>query len=637
MTRPWRDIYPVNFWVSLVNRYQASYHGGGMESASLTKGRRVRSIVHNVGRRMGLTQDEDVEAQPPQARRNSIGHNQPPPLPPPSTVERYRNRFAILPEEIARITALLRDYHAVPKPMLSYFERRIGLLKGISQISRQYCDKYGISRTEPTQYDGQQTTTSMDAYVWSIGVLASRKAGYLEALKRFYGSAEGRLYQEPAALLEFIRSGQHVIDGFAHLKCRMERLDPFHRSWEFHIRQDGVVTGGEGLQGAMELAFLEWIGLYDPRSGGVTFDRRNPPNWNTLTVEETEPFFVWLEDHSVCLGGPEGEVNGVIYSGYGPNKVIGAVERIEWLVPSSDGTMMAMPMDNLLSKEGLTPFDTTRLHGKPDAGEKNTAAYAWTRCGTLLAGDHQENKLHHSSFVSGDSVRCAGMIKVEQGKVSYVSNNSGHYKPSNENLRQFCSWLRDRNVLTPDVKITEMRPGDASPVKHRLAGAALVEDHNRLARQQRQQGSTAGINKIAMQNKLRILGTHVAQAVQTYKKRFGGTFGSLRRQSQQSADAVKYFETVFAGDISAAQSAEYDERYLYLVPIQTIEALLSKPGSPSLATIASRAQSMGSVSGQRFSATIGQLQPLSNPSDLHKALSAAYDAWKTEAGYVGLS
>lgn len=227
------------------------------------------------------------------------------------------------------------------------------------------------------------------------------------------------------------------------------------------------------------------------------------------------------------------------------------------------------------------------------------------------------------------------MIKVQQGKVSYVSNNSGHYKPSNENLRQFCSWLRDRNVLTPDVKITEMRPDVASPVQHHLAGAALVEDHNRLARQQRQQGSTAGINKIAMQNKLRILGTHVAQAVQTYKKRFGGTFGFLSRQSKQSADAVKYFETVFAGDISAAQSAEYDEHCL--VPIHTVEALLSRPGSPSLATIASRAESMGSVSGQRFSANIGQLRPLSNPSDLHKALSAAYDAWKTETGYVGLS
>jgi hypothetical protein len=44
MTRPWSDIYPVDSWVSLVNRYQASYHGGGMESATLTKGRRVRSI-----------------------------------------------------------------------------------------------------------------------------------------------------------------------------------------------------------------------------------------------------------------------------------------------------------------------------------------------------------------------------------------------------------------------------------------------------------------------------------------------------------------------------------------------------------------------------------------------------------------
>ena len=628
MTRPWRDIYPVDFWVSLVNKYQASYHGGGMESATLTKGRRVRSIAHNAVRRMGLTKDEDVDAQPPQARRNSIGHNQPPPLPTPSTVERYRNRFAILPEEIARITALLRDYHAVPKPMLRYFERRIALLKGISQISRQYCDKYGISRTEPTQYDGRQTTTSMDAYVWSIGVLASRKAGYLEALKRFYGSVEGRRYQEPAALLEFIRSGQHVIDGFAHLKCRMERLDPFHRSWEFHIRQDGVVTGSEGT-GAMEMAFLEWVGLYHPNEG-MKFDPRSAPNWNTLTVEETEPFFVWLEDHSVCLGGSEfGEAEGVIYSGYGPNKVIGAVERIEWLVPSSEGTMMAMPMDNLLSKEGLTPFDTMRFNGKPGVNEGQTAAYVWTRCGSLLAGDHQENKLHHSSFVSGDSVRCAGMIKVEQGKVSYVSNNSGHYKPSNENLRQFCSWLRDRNVCTPDVMIREVRAGDASPVV--TPGGAAV------ARYEAGQRREVGIKAIELQNKLRILDKHVAQAVQTYKKRFGGTFGSLRRQSQQSADAVKYFETVFGGDISAAQSAEYDARYLYLVPIQTVEALLSKPGSPSLATIASRAQSMGSVSGQRFSANIGQLQPLSNPSDLHKALSAAYDAWKTETGYVGLS
>jgi hypothetical protein len=468
----------------------------------------------------------------------------------------------------------------------------------------------------------------MDAYVWSIGVLASRKAGYLEALRRFYGSAEGRRYQEPAALLEFIRSGQHVIDGFAHLKCRMERLDPFHRSWEFHIRQDGVVTGSEG-SGAMELAFLEWVGLYHPNEG-MKFDPRSAPNWNTLTVEETEPFFVWLEDHSVCLGGSEfGEAEGVIYSGHGPNKVIGAVERIEWLVPSSEGTMMAMPMDNLLSKEGLTPFDTLRFNGKPGVGEGQTAAYVWTRCGTLLAGDHQENKLHHSSFVSGDSVRCAGMIKVEQGKVSYVSNNSGHYKPSNDNLRQFCTWLRDRNVCTPDVMIREMRPGDASAVV--TPGGAAVARYE--ARQRRE----VGIKAIELQNKLRILGKHVAQAVQTYKKRFGGTFGKLRRQSQQSADAVKYFETVFGGDISAAQSAEYDERYLYLVPIQTIEALLSKPGSPPLATIASRAQSMGSVSGQRFSANIGQLQPLSNPSDLHKALSAAYDAWKTETGYVGLS
>jgi hypothetical protein len=43
-------------------------------------------------------------------------------------------------------------------------------------------------------------------------------------------------------------------------------------------------------------------------------------------------------------------------------------------------------------------------------------------------------KVHHSSFLSGKTVICAGEIKLHQGQITHINNLSGHYLPTREDL-----------------------------------------------------------------------------------------------------------------------------------------------------------------------------------------------------------
>ncbi|RYF66733.1 MAG: hypothetical protein EOO22_20555 [Comamonadaceae bacterium] len=43
-------------------------------------------------------------------------------------------------------------------------------------------------------------------------------------------------------------------------------------------------------------------------------------------------------------------------------------------------------------------------------------------------------QINHSSFLAGKEVICAGVMKIKAGKLVYLDNNSGHYKPTVQNL-----------------------------------------------------------------------------------------------------------------------------------------------------------------------------------------------------------
>ncbi|QPJ61012.1 MAG: hypothetical protein G3M70_03545 [Candidatus Nitronauta litoralis] len=49
--------------------------------------------------------------------------------------------------------------------------------------------------------------------------------------------------------------------------------------------------------------------------------------------------------------------------------------------------------------------------------------------------------MHHSSFLSGADVMCAGTLEVIEGKLIYISNNSGHYKPNIDDLQAVCNAI----------------------------------------------------------------------------------------------------------------------------------------------------------------------------------------------------
>ncbi len=65
---------------------------------------------------------------------------------------------------------------------------------------------------------------------------------------------------------------------------------------------------------------------------------------------------------------------------------------------------------------------------------------------------------NHSSVNAGKDVICAGMITVDKGVVTDITNTSGHYKPSKENLARALHILVDEGLDLSQATIRAIRP-----------------------------------------------------------------------------------------------------------------------------------------------------------------------------------
>ncbi|MEI8319210.1 MAG: hypothetical protein WCH79_14815 [Planctomycetia bacterium] len=398
MSNPWRDVYPIEFWDEMVGKYRS----GALESSSATVGRWMRSVF-KTGR--------------------------------------------VLPQQIERITNTLRDYHNVPKDEINNFQTRIGYLRSIHHDSVEYCNKYEINKTvKEKKKTAEDTFTSMDAYVWSIGRRALRKADYIEVIQKFCTTNS---LSDPTKMLQYLRDTRHQVDAFQHLQmgCRMEKLDPFHRSFELHVDADKNMRGFFGTP--MVEAFGRWI-------GAITDDGVNNDNSNLSPPEKH--FFVWLETHELTKGG---EWGGSMES-WKPKSTKSVKYRDtatdtgdkwwHWLCSEKSGALYELDLESL----STTLFNTNNGSTKPGDEGFKTYAYVWAESGELLAGVHKAGSVHHSSFEAGKKVRCAGMIAVnDAGKVTMVNSNSGHYRPTKQQLTLFVEWLNRRGVFSNEALIGE--------------------------------------------------------------------------------------------------------------------------------------------------------------------------------------
>jgi hypothetical protein len=403
MAKPWRDVDSVEEWKSVVDAYSS----GDLTSKSATIGRWFRS-------------------------RGSEGR--------------------VLPKQIRQITLILRFYHDIPKDDLRLFPVRINALTTIANAAQSYLIKYKIGVTVKSSKDDKGNFTSMDAYVWSMANRARRKAGYLQTLIHYYERQDerqkkGKGRSTSKDLIDYLLSPQNNHDGLLrlHVNERMEKEDPFHREFTLDIREDGVVNIDPFK--SMALAFGQWCGLLDYRG-----DTTSKVKLQDVNPDPT-PFFVWLENHAICLGPRSSKVVSLVNSVEYHRKDKGDWEGITWCSPYH-GFLQTINQNT--ESALLVPFDTmtSAFPGKP--GEENTAAYVWTVGNDIFAADHKGGRFHHSSFVSGKKVRCAGMIRVKKGKVTLVSNNSGHYRPKLTHLKAFVMYLDQENLFAHDAVVVSL-------------------------------------------------------------------------------------------------------------------------------------------------------------------------------------
>ena len=93
------------------------------------------------------------------------------------------------------------------------------------------------------------------------------------------------------------------------------------------------------------------------------------------------------------------------------------------------------------------------------------ALWAMDRYGNMFVYDDwalgkqlKIRQVNHSSMNAGKEIICAGMIKIEKGAVTVLTNTSGHYKPTRENFAVSMGLLKDEGLDLRKTEIMAVRP-----------------------------------------------------------------------------------------------------------------------------------------------------------------------------------
>jgi hypothetical protein len=70
-----------------------------------------------------------------------------------------------------------------------------------------------------------------------------------------------------------------------------------------------------------------------------------------------------------------------------------------------------------------------------------------------MKNGEQARQVYHSTAVSGQPVAGAGDIEVKDGKITKISNDSGHYQPEAEYLWQTIEWLAAQGMPVHNIDV----------------------------------------------------------------------------------------------------------------------------------------------------------------------------------------
>lgn len=143
------------------------------------------------------------------------------------------------------------------------------------------------------------------------------------------------------------------------------------------------------------------------------------------------------------------------------DKQMDKVHKVKMLTPLEKEAYRVMPSDGLLwqlmqpedSEQQLKiePFDTTEhiAHSKATG----SCIFILSPQGELFAGSSEIGKFHHSSFQRGGYVSYGGTMKVNEGKLNYIDDYSGHYQPHAPQFFNILKEFKSKNLIKEDTLI----------------------------------------------------------------------------------------------------------------------------------------------------------------------------------------
>ncbi|KAF5776191.1 hypothetical protein HanXRQr2_Chr12g0521511 [Helianthus annuus] len=191
---------------------------------------------------------------------------------------------------------------------------------------------------------------------------------------------------------------------------------------------------GKGLcknEKAQKLALQHWLEAIDPRHRyghnlHIYYDL-----W--FESESCQPFFYWLDV------GDGKEINPEKCPRFRLQR-----QCIKYLSPNERESY------EVIVENGKLVYRQSRLLLETIEGSKWIFVLSTSK--NLYVGRKQKGLFQHSSFLAGGATTAAGRLVAHGGILEAIWPYSGHYLPTEENFRDFISFLEENNVDLTNVK-----------------------------------------------------------------------------------------------------------------------------------------------------------------------------------------
>jgi hypothetical protein len=363
------------------------------------------------------------------------------------------------PKDLVELTEMMQAYHNIPKDDHLQLLERANRLETVGNQATAYLnrkvqgsrnwikDKRGLSEQDKKKF--RPAEGYLEREVWRVRMRAIRKREYIVGLHNLYNVSnkfKNLQFCRPTELLERLhkRLSYDTNDELLRIDGSdlLEKMDPLHRTLEFFRSEDGLSVNDQTHMGIL---FLEW-----------------------LENDIDAPFFLWLENHPICLGSNTDvweTVDNMTLDRFQSSMVGYDTKKLKsegkiWMLEPVDSKLRCLDFSMLGFEDlldGLPLFDTSKIPRDKSLGCKG-CAFVVDKLGQIWAGAHSSGSLHHSSLCGGKKVQCAGVLEVVAGVVKVVSGDSGHYKPTRAHVFKFVQMLHDHGVLANDAEAAYWDP-----------------------------------------------------------------------------------------------------------------------------------------------------------------------------------